>query len=403
MTKIWKMARTKARSASLICAIACALVLTFAGTSSAPAQTSASDDARAEFIVAAARGLIPVLIKHLDAGMDPDATSEKGLTALISAVMFDQQAAAKLLLDRGASPDLARNNGRTALMIAVRLDRVQMVGLLLARGASVSMRARDGMTALHFAAQGESAALAASLLEAGAEVDAVDQSGKLTPLILAAGSRQDAAVQIMTELLGAGASAALPAKDGWTPLMAATLRADLVRMKLISDNGADVNAVTDNGRTALVVAAEQGSGAAVAYLLSKKADPNIGGSGYISALGAAVKARSVQAVTSLLEAEAAVDATGPDGKTPLMLAAGYNGLIVADQLITGGADPNQINPKDGTTALMWAANAGARQTVERLLSAGARVGIEAHDGWTAVQAAKDAGHDDIVRLLDQRT
>ncbi len=376
-----------------------ALLLTLHG----PLRAQENEAAISEFIVAAARGEIAVLARLLDAGLDPDVTSDKGLTALISTVMFDKSEAAMLLLRRGASVDHALPGGRTPLMIAARLDRGTALHLLLGAGADVGRRGPDGMTALLYAAQGDSPANVAALLDAGADPDIVDDTGKRTPLILAAASRQDAAVDVMTQLLGADAEPGLAAADGWTPLMAATLRAEPIRIKLLADYGADINAMTTDGRTALTVAAEQGNAAVTAYLISMKADPNGGGDSYDTPLGAAVKSRSLETVRVVVEAGARLENTGPDGKTPLVLAAGYQGYAIADYLLGKGADANAVNARDGTTALMWAANAGNRKMVERLLSAGARLTVKAHDGWTALQAARDAGHDDIARILDEQT
>ena len=400
MTMISKMARMKRdwlRIRSVL------FVLAFVLSAHAAARAQSNEDAVSQFIIAAARGQVSEVARYLDAGGDPDATSEKGLTALISTVMFDQLGVAELLLRRGASVDYALKGGRTALMIAARLDREKILQALLAGKADFNRTGPEGMTALLYAAQGDSAANVAALLEAGADADAVDTTGKRTPLIQAAASRQDAALDIMTQLLGAEADPALAATDGWTPLMAATLRLDPTRIKLLADYGADVNAVTADGRVALTVAAEQGNAAIVAYLVSIKADPDGGGEGYNTPLGAAVRSRSYETVRALVEAGARLEKAGPDGKTPLFLASGYQGLQIANYLLDKGADPNAINAKDGTTALMWAANAGNREMVERLLSAGASLTAKAHDGWTALQAARDAGHDDIARILNERT
>ncbi len=84
------------------------------------------------------------------------------------------------------------------------------------------------------------------------------------------------------------------------------------------------------------------------------------------------------------------------------MAAGGNFAEIVDLLLKRGASVNAPNREDGTTALMWAANAGYSEVVQRLLRSGADVDLVARDGWTAVKAAKMAGHDDIVRLLREQ-
>jgi ankyrin repeat protein len=84
-----------------------------------------------------------------------------------------------------------------------------------------------------------------------------------------------------------------------------------------------------------------------------------------------------------------------------MVAATDGHDEIVGLLLERGAAVNAINGVDGTTALMWAANGGWMSVVRRLLAAGARPSIAAGDGWTAVEAARMAGHDDIVKLLEE--
>ena len=86
---------------------------------------------------------------------------------------------------------------------------------------------------------------------------------------------------------------------------------------------------------------------------------------------------------------------------PLTLAVrgGFDEAVEA--LVEKGADVNGRNRDDGSTALMWAANNGHRSIVEYLVENGADVAIEAKDGWTAGEAARMAGHEEIANRLDR--
>ena len=51
---------------------------------------------------------------------------------------------------------------------------------------------------------------------------------------------------------------------------------------------------------------------------------------------------------------------------------------------------------------MWAANTGRKSYVELLIEHGANAALTANDGWTAGEAARMAGHDEIARMLERR-
>lgn len=55
------------------------------------------------------------------------------------------------------------------------------------------------------------------------------------------------------------------------------------------------------------------------------------------------------------------NSVGRDGHTPLMLAARGGHPPIVTALLNGGADVSARNPSKGNTALMLAANAGARE------------------------------------------
>lgn len=132
----------------------------------------------------------------------------------------------------------------------------------------------------------------------------------------------------------------------------------LKKMQKAIDKGADIDSISDGGKTALMYAA----------------------------------IRVPAAVSPLLKAGAEVNAKDEDGSTPLMLAIAFGGTPeVIEKLLKSGAAVNSKNTS-GATALMLAA-AARPNIVDRLLQAGADPSIKLPStGYTAIWFAEKAGN-----------
>ena len=115
-----------------------------------------------------------------------------------------------------------------------------------------------------------------------------------------------------------------------------------------------------------------------------------------------MRSGSYEVVKAVLSAGADPDTPGPDGRTALIMSARVGDDAMVDALLEAGADASLASAEDGTTALMWAANGGFGSIVDTLLAAGADVGAVAADGWTAWEAAEQAGHSDLANRLGQK-
>ncbi|VDB87234.1 unnamed protein product [Peniophora sp. CBMAI 1063] len=284
------------------------------------------------FLTAAQNGHHALVSTLIDEGVDVNATSKSGYTALHLAALDGHVETIELLLSRGAFIDAIARYNVTPLASATMSDQHEAAAILLARGAAVdaSMSARSII--LHIAAMVGNTAVLQSMIHLGVDVN--------TPLDMSECGGDTSALDkallfslssdTVRVLLQHGADASLPHSDsassttgdGFSTLSFAmspsrpdgdsTIALDVAEMlfewimerdqmwhskvdpeemmmwlsraiccnrpkliNIILDTGVDVNAHFDDGETPLVQAAAQwGQVEPVALLLARGGDPN---------------------------------------------------------------------------------------------------------------------------------
>jgi len=129
----------------------------------------------------------------------------------------------------------------------------------------------------------------------------------------------------------------LSKKDKNNKLLKASWNGQKDVVELLLKAGADVNAITEDGWTPLMMASNG----------------------------------QKDVVELLLKAGADVNAITEDGWTPLMRASWYGHKDIIELLLLAGADVNAI-AKDGRTPLMWASAYGHKDLVDLLKKYGAK-------------------------------
>ncbi|MDH3377909.1 MAG: ankyrin repeat domain-containing protein, partial [Gammaproteobacteria bacterium] len=183
-------------------------------------------------------------------------------------------------------------------------------------------------------------------------------------------------------------------------LLAAIYAGHLPIIEVLLLNGANPDTITTDGQSPLLLAVERNTPGIVALLLDNGGSIGARMGNGDNALGRAASLGLDRLAAELIARGADPNHASKHGQTPLMLAARGGHIATLRLLLKSGAEVNTGAETTGNTALMFAANLGYLDIVEILLGSGADPSIEAHDGWTAMQAARAVGANDIVQRLE---
>jgi ankyrin repeat protein len=180
----------------------------------------------------------------LAAGANINAGDRRGRTPLAHAIRYDKPWLVAPLLEAGADPNIPDHDGETVLRLACRRGKSEadlaIIKQLVDAGADVNTCV-DLLFARPYSDSPFHSALTELMMASGVDVDTRDRSG-LTGLMRSAGS--------LARYIEAGADVNARTDDGKTALMYATRCVESLR--LLVDAGVSVNAKDRDGRTALV-------------------------------------------------------------------------------------------------------------------------------------------------------
>lgn len=120
-------------------------------------------------------------------------------------------------------------------------------------------------------------------------------------------------------------------------------------------------------------------------------------------LSHALRTGDLASVKEAIDAGADVNARGPDGLTPLMIASALGQAQAVALLLTAGADVLTADPRMGATAIHKAAQSGSADVIGILLDHGAFINQQSPVlGNTALMDAVLHKHEAVVRVLLSR-
>ncbi|XP_037791230.1 ankyrin repeat and SOCS box protein 3-like [Penaeus monodon] len=266
----------------------------------------------------------------------------------------------------------AYDDTSSSVGLAARLGDTQLLQELLKKGYAANGHDNRGWQPLHEAAYNGHAECVSLLTGSeNVEVDALTHEGT-TPLQLACcqGTRHTVVVKL---LIKAGADPNMMKGDDWVlPLPKAITSNNIDIVKELLDAGANVNREDHHSGLPLHVATDQGLKDITELLLENKADIN------------------------------KCDTSGRNALHVLMFSQSNDNEIqpMLTLLLQKGIDVN-VQMNDGTTSLMLAVQRKWEQTVEKLLDNGADVNIAKTDGVLALHFGIEFCSDEASKPSDE--
>lgn len=361
-----------------------------------------------------------------------NARSRYNITPIYLAAQNGNAGMLDLLLDAGASANELYNEGETVLHTAARTGDYKSVEVLLTAGAKADAREDwHGQTPLMWAMAQKHVALLPLLLKHGADVNAMSNieewerqvtmeprdkwlpPGGMSPLLFAA--REDCLACIQP-LLDAGANIDAMTPKGITALLIAIINGHYDVAYALAAAGANVNLNDDTNRSPLY--------AAVDFNImreSNRPSPDVFTNAHTSlelielliAKGADVNVQLSKAPPFRLKLDRGTDSLLVAGTTPFLRAAKSADAPVMRLLLEHGADP-RLSTVQGVNPLMTAANLATKESdttgrykteaqmieaIQICLDEGLDINAKANDGRTAVFGAATFGLNEVIRYL----
>lgn len=268
--------------------------------------------------------------------------------------------------------DINQKKEATPLIMAIHMQRDEVAEMLLDEGADIHITCHIDLPPLYYAARNGSYTLVKRLVEAGAEIN---KPYTFTPLIAAFNDAHKffrKNLEVFEEINGKKVKItdqeridAIAGKDRYANFPKI--------VKLLIEKGADINAITSTGQTALHYAGDHGEYelAKIAFEIAK---PEVNRQDYY-------------------------------GLTALHFACRKGHKAVAGLLLDNGADPN-AQENYGFTPLHEAAENGHAEIAKLLIEHQADPSLQltaAFDpyskGFTALDVAKAKRHTDVIKIL----
>jgi len=377
-----------------------------AATAAAPVDSQLVDAARNSDI----KTIRSLLSRHVDVNV----RAGDGSTALLWAAHANDLEIADLLLAAGADANAANDFKMMPLSQACTNGSDAFVRLLLKSGANANTAIATGETPLMTCAKSGSVDAVKRLVEYGAALETREPDQHQTALMWAATEHH---LDVVQALIDAHADLKAHSKSGFTAMHFAARQGDLEMVQLLLKAGVNVNVLSEAekapapagrpggfqiggrktagvaGYTPLLVATVRAQVPLALWLLDHGADPNIGDAGFTPLHWVSTEWESFTAnrVYGLIDGMGGI----PDRQAKLQMlnallahGANVNARMTKPQPSVAGGYEDTV----GATPLLLAASADDLEIMKILLKAGADPKIPTATKATAIMAATGLNH-----------
>ncbi|QKX59877.1 uncharacterized protein TRUGW13939_07019 [Talaromyces rugulosus] len=306
----------------------------------------------------------------------------------------------RLLLDHSPEYAYLPDEERVApVCIAARQGHAELVRLLVDEckvSVNVTCKHFNNTTPLHHATAGGNIGIVRILLQNGANPDARGGDLNASPLCIAAHIRSYPIVKLLIEN---GADVNVADNGGLFPLHHAAHNGHMEMVSLLLKHGAKVDPHENNRKSPLWLAAQFEKTEIVRVLLENGANPETTDIKFARRpLHQAALGGHLEIASMLLKEKVEVDAVDGGGCTPLLLAAHKGHLELVKMLLEAEANVN-LAENYGTNALWIAAQLGFTKIVKVLLSYNSFVSSAGPSKRYPIHQAAQNGHLEVVKLL----
>lgn len=334
---------------------------------------------RTALMYAAEEGQLSVVQLLVEKGAKVNQQDKEGRTALAYAAAERQTEVVRFLLEKGADLSLRDKNGHSALDHAAEENAGEVVKLFLGTKEGAK-QVRENVSILLNASEEGALPVVRQLKEAGANINAAGENGA-TPLMAASEEGQE---QVVQYLLSAGVEVNAKNKQGWTALAFAARENQPETIRLLLAKKADLEArctyrsmssygntnnpttiVLYEGATPLMVAIEENAVESIKVLLENGANVNATISKSKLVIPASYDWKKANTINPNDPNSGLQPEYNTQGWTPLMEAAENGHETIVKLLLSAGA-PADAKTSTGITAVSIAQKAGNTAIVQLL-------------------------------------
>ena len=285
------------------------------------------------------------ILRNLErAGIDLGDSDASGFTPLLAAVRSGKESTIEFLMERNEVVEninaFTALEKETPLSAALRERDFELASMLIEAGAEVDVDIKRGRPFVIDAIEKQDAEMIDFLFSHGADVE---YRGAFPISAFAVAASLDN-FELMQRCLKEGAAVDTRGESGNPLLIEAVMEENPKKIRLLLENGADVNILCVENRrmelTALSHAFDQGSSIVENLLFEHGANANVNGVSGEPLIVQSIAENDLVAAQRFLEEGANPDVMNKDGCTPLAIAVAEEELNAVELLIEAGADPS---------------------------------------------------------------